>query len=452
MSRQNPGPRKGQDRPGSAQPPAAGRPSALTLSHRAREQIERKLILGGVAGAGVLALLVVGFGAFRELVAFPREPVALVANEPVTLRTFTDALSDEMRSLQGQIAAGARDETNPNAVSGQVNRLIESQEKLPEEVLEKQIEVAILRQEGRNRGIIVSSADIDGKINEFLSIQRELLNLPTPTQTLTATPRPTSTPTPEGFDPSPTPTPTATPDPLTPTATLDPAIPTLTRTPFPTRPTATPIVTATIPPTFPPSDFNKAYETLRSGLRSEDRYRSGIELDLIRERLRQSMGANIPTEGQQARVRRISTSTKDEATIARLQLTQFDYPFEEVLAQASERPAQGRTSGDLGWVAFGAETKEFDEIVFNPETPLNEWTEPFAAANHFEIVQILDRNPRGPYDRANQERMRDRIFREWLEERKLRQDIERDLSAQERQWAVDRASKGIIETTTDRRR
>lgn len=450
MSRQNPAPRR--DRAGEPQQPPGGRPSARTLSHRARERLERRLILGAVGGAGLLVLLVVGFGAFRELVGYPREPVALIGGEPLTLRAFADALTDEMRTLQGQVAMGARDETNPSAVSGQVSRLIESQEKLPEEVLEKQIEVLILRQEASKRGIKISSAEIDGKINEFLSIQRELLNLPTPTPTLTPTPRPTSTPTPEGFEPSPTSTPTATHDPLTPTATLDPLTPTATRTPFPTRPTATRVVTPTLPATFAPADFDKAYQTLRSGLRSEDRYRAGVELELIRERLRQSLGANVPTRGPLARVRRVSTSTKDEATIARLQLTQFDYPFEEVLAQASERPAHGRTSGDLGWVALGAEAKEFDEIVFNPTTALDEWTEPFAAGNHFQIVQVLERNPEGAYDQGNLEKMRDRIFREWLEERKLQADIERDLSAQERQWAIDRASKGIIETTTDRRR
>lgn len=399
-----------------------------------------------------MALLIVGLGTFRELVAFPNEPVALVAGEKVTLRTFTDSLADDMRSLQAQVATGARDETNPAAAGSQVQRLIEAQEKLPEEVLEKAIENAIIRHEASRRGIRVPPPDVDAKINEQLSIQRELLNQPTNTPTPTWTPRPTFTPTPEGFVPSPTPEPTATPHPLTPTPTLDPLTPTLTRTPFPTRPTATPVVTPSLPPTMEARDFERAYGQLRAELRSDERFRAGIELQLLRERLRAELGADLPTAGPQARVLRFSTSTKDEALVARLQLVDFDYPFEEVLAQVSDRPARGRTSGDLGWVALGAETAEFDETVFSPNTPLDDWTQPFAAGNHFEIVRVLERREFGPYDEKNLEKMRDRTFNEWLEARKASPDIERDLSAQERQWAIDRASKGIIETTTDRRR
>ena len=203
MSRQRPDSAGGRDRGATPQQTGPRRASARTLSRRGRERLQQRLVLGGVGGIGLAILLVVGFGGFRELVAYPREPVAFVGGQPITLRTFTDALADEMRTLQNQVALGSRDQSNPNQVSSQVQRLIESQEKLPEEVLEKQIEVSALRQEASKRGVTISGTEIDNKINEFLSIQRELLNMPTPTPTETATPRPTSTPTPEGFEPSP---------------------------------------------------------------------------------------------------------------------------------------------------------------------------------------------------------------------------------------------------------
>ncbi len=427
-------------------PPAVLRqPSARTLSRHARERFQQRLLIGTALVVGAVALLIVGFGTLREMVIYPNEAVAYVGGEKVTLRDFKDTLQEEMRNLQSQAAAGQQN--NPAQASSQVQKLIESQEKLPEEVLEKEIENTLIRQEAQRRGVIVGPPDVDAKINEIFSIQRDLLNQPTPTPTLTPTPRPTSTATPEGWDPTPTATATATPDPQTPSPTPDPLNPTPTRTPFPTRPTSTPIITPTIPPTMLPDEYQKAYQQLIPQMRSESRYRRSIELQVIRDKLKLAMGANVPTSGPAARVLRIATSTKDEATVARLQLTDFDYPFEEVLAQIGDRVVQGRRSADLGVVAFGAESKEFDDVVFDPSTPLDQWTEPFQVDAHWEMVKVLERFDNVQYDQKNLEAMRERIFNEWLAQAKNSPSIERDLSPQERQWAVDRASKGIIETS-----
>jgi hypothetical protein len=427
------------------------RPSARTASRHAREQFQQRLLIASAAVIALLAVLVVGFGTLREMVLYPNEAVAYVGGERVTLRDFRDTLGEEMRTLQNQAAVGARDAQNASQAQSSVSRLIEAQEKLPEEVLEKEIENLLIRQEARRLGVDVNPPDVDNKINEIFSVQRDLLNQPTATPTLTPTTRPTSTATPEGWDPTPTATGTPTPDPQTPSPTPDPLTPTLTRTPFPTRPTSTPIITPTIPPTMLPDEYQKAYEQLIPQMRSESRYRRGIELQVIRDRLKLALGANIPTLGPAARVLRVATSTKDEATVARLQLVDFEYPFEEVLAQIGDRVVQGRRSADLGLVARGAESREFDDMVFNPDIPLDVWTEPFQVGAHWEMVKILERRENVQYDQRNLEAMRERIYNEWLDAAKASPAIERDLSAQERQWAVDRASKGIIETNESRR-
>ena len=443
----------GQRRHRSAAVEAAlARPSARQISRREREQLQRRALFGAVAAIAVIILSIVGFGAFRELIFFPSQPVALVAGEGIELRTFTDSLRDEMRNLQSQVGSEARDATNPGAAGSSVQRLISAQETLPEDVLEKEIESMVIRQEANRRGITVPPSEIDAKINANLASQRAILAQPTPTPTETPTPRPTRTPTPEGFEPSPTPQPTQTPDPLTPTVTPDPRTPTATREPFPTRLTATAVRTATPAPTLDPQEFDKAYSEIKPLLRSESMYRRGIELPLLRQKVRDAVGATVPTRGPQAHVLRLAVSTVDEGKVALIQINQFDFPFEELMAQASDRPAEGKTSGDLGWVALGAETREFDGIVFSPDTPLDQWSEePFKAGNHYEIVKVLERRADGEHDQANLEKMKDRAFKEWLDAGKQSPDIQRDLSAQERQWAVDRASKGIFEETRSRR-
>jgi parvulin-like peptidyl-prolyl isomerase len=431
-------------------PPATPRqPSARTLSRHAREQFQQRLLIGVAIAIALTAVFVVGFGTLREMFIYPNEAVAYIGGDKIPLKEFKDTLQEEMRSLQSQAAAGSQN--NPQAASSQVQKLIEAQEKLPEEVLEKEIENGLVRQEVQRRSINIGPPDVDAKINEIFSVQRDVLNQPTSTPTQTPTPRPTSTPTPEGWDPTATLTATPTQDPLTPSPTLDPLTPTMTRTPFPTRQTATPIVTPTIPPTMLPDEYQKAYQQLLPQMRSESRYRRGVELQVMRDKLKEVLGANIPTSGPAARVLRVATSTKDEATVARLQLVDFDYPFEEVLAQIGDRVVQGKRSADLGLVAKGAESKEFDEVVFNPATTLDTWTEPFQVGSHWEMVKVTERRDNVQYDRANLENMRERIYNEWLEQAKSSQAIERDLSAQERQWAVDRASKGIIETNTNPR-
>lgn len=442
----------GQRRRRSAAVEAAlARPSARQLSRRERELFQRRLLFGVVAAIAFVILAIVGFGAFREFIFFPSQPVALVAGEGIQLRSFTDSLRDEMRTLQSQVGSEARDATNPGAAGSSVQRLISAQETLPEDVLEKEIENTVIRQEASRRGITVPPSEIDAKINANLASQRAALAEPTATPTETPTPRPTRTPFPEGFEPSPTPEPTQTPDPLTPTATPDPLTPTATREPFPTRLTATPVRTATPAPTLEPQDFDKAYGELKPLLRSESLYRRGIELQILRQKVRDAIGATVPTGGPQAHVLRLAASTIDEGKVALIQINQFDFPFEELVAQASDRPAEGKTSGDLGWVALGAETREFDDVVFSPDTPLDQWSEePFKAGNHFEIVKVLERRSDGEYDQANLEKMKDRAFKEWLDGAKQSPEIQRDLSAQERQWAVDRASKGIFEETRSR--
>ncbi|MPZ14368.1 MAG: hypothetical protein GEU73_08080 [Chloroflexi bacterium] len=463
MSRQRPeSPRDRERRRRATAEAARARPSVRQLSRGARERLQQRLILGAVGVIGLIAVLIVGGGIYRELIGYPSEPVAFVAGETISLRQITESLTEEMRALQAQAGSQAQDATNPAAAQSSVQQLISAQETLPEDVLEREIENTLIRQEAERRGISVPPIDIDAKINERLSIQRDLLAQPTATPTETPTPRPTSTPTPEGFVPSPTPTRTPTPDPLTPTPTptpsptqtptptLDPLTPTPTRTPFPTRPTSTPEVTPTAAPTLEPGEFQQAYEDLRSAVSSEQRYRQGVELELVRERLRESIKSGMPTAGPTAHVLRLATSTQDEARVALIQLNDFDYPFEEVVAQAGDRRVEGRENGDLGSVAHGAEAREFDDVVFSPETPLGEWTEPFAAGNHFEIVTVLQRMDNAAYDDENRDKMAERAFNEWLEAAKASPEVQRDLSPQERQWGVDRASKGIFEETTER--
>lgn len=433
------------------------------LSRAQRERFQRQILLGITGGIALLALSTIGVGLYHELIQFPGEPVAKVYGAPVTLRTLTDNLSDEMRRLQTQSGSSLKQANSPDAASAGVQQLLNAQETLPEDVLENEIEKAIIRYEANRRGVTVPPEEIDSKINETLSTQRDLLNKPTATPTFTSTPRPTSTPTPEGFEASPTPTrtltptatpidnPTAEPSP-SPTPTLTPTVdpdasPTPTYTP---RPTHTPNSTATVPPTLQPTEFAQAYHDLAAAVRNEATYRRGVEGQILRTKVRDAIGASAPTQGPRAQVLRLAGSTVDEVKVALISINGGFSTFEDLVEQVMERPAEQTESGDLGWVARGSQMHEFDDVVFSPDTPLDTWVEPFAAGHHFETVKILDQEDDGPYDQKNIDQIKDRLFQDWLKGTKTSPEVIRQLAPPLRQWALDRASKGIFTTETPR--
>src|SRR5439155_10091953 len=129
---------------------------------------------------GILALLAIVIGIYREFFGFPGEQIARVYAESVNLRAYTDDLTQEMQRLQSQTGSGLN-QNNPGAASSDIQRLISAQETLPEDVLESVIEKAVVRNEAKQRGVVVGSNDIDNKVNELLSSQRDILNQPTST-------------------------------------------------------------------------------------------------------------------------------------------------------------------------------------------------------------------------------------------------------------------------------
>ncbi|HEY3118420.1 MAG TPA: SurA N-terminal domain-containing protein [Chloroflexota bacterium] len=438
-------------------------PTRRQLSRAQRERYQRRLLFGISGGILLAALSIVGVGLFHELVQFPGEPVAIVYGQPVTLRTLRDSLSEEMRRLQTQSGSSLKQANSPDAASAGVQQLLNAQETLPEDVLENEIQKALIRYEADRRGITVPPDQIDTKINETLSRQRDILNQPTATPTPTQTPRPTPTETPEDFVASPTPTRTETPTPTevgaptaeptssstpTLTPTVDPnASPTPTNTP---RPTHTPNFTATIAPTLQPTEFAQAYRDLVGAIRDQATYRHGIEDQILAEKVRAAIGANEPTHGPRAHVLRLAGSTVDEVKVALISINGGFSTFEDLVEQVMDRPAENTESGDLGWVAKGSQMHEFDDVVFSSDTPMDTWVEPFAVGHHFETVNILEQQDDGPYDQKNLDQMKDRLYADWLTSAKTSPEVIRQLAPPERQWALDRASKGVFTTEVPR--
>lgn len=78
-----------------------------------------------------------------------------------------------------------------------------------------------------------------------------------------------------------------------------------------------------------------------------------------------------PPEGVKATARHILVKTKEEAIMVMEQIQQGTSTFASVASEFSTCPSKNQ-GGSLGSFRPGVMVPEFDEVIFNPETKLNE--------------------------------------------------------------------------------
>ncbi len=246
----------------------AEREETKKQAHRRRrdEEANRRLTLA-LAGVGAVLLLIILAGVVQELVIKPRQPVATVNGQNIGLQDYQRQVKFAwfQQAQQGQGVA------DPQGAGLQV--------------LDDLIDLKLLREQAAQRGITVTDQEIDKTIEEAFGFYRETPTpLPTRTPDLTATAVATATP--------PTPTPTGT---IQPTAT--PA------------PTATPISEQAY------RDELKRYidsANAASGFTEAD-FRQLAEVSLLRQKLYEEVTKDVPTTGEQIRLRHILVAARTPA-------------------------------------------------------------------------------------------------------------------------------------------
>jgi len=157
---------------------------------RRDEEANRKVMLGLLA-VGVLLLLVVLAGVIQELVIKPRQPVATINGQRISLQDYQKQVkfSWYQQLQQGQPVS------DPQGSGLQV--------------LDQMIDLQLLREQAAQRNISVTEEEISELVEQSFGYYRET---PTPFPTSTPDPNASPTPVPEGTAaPTSTPAPTATP-------------------------------------------------------------------------------------------------------------------------------------------------------------------------------------------------------------------------------------------------
>lgn len=364
------------------------------LRRSKKAQRQRQMILTGAAVVAVVIMVLLTFGYYQEYMVKPKAPVAMVSEVPVRtdmyekmVNYYRSNLKNQLALMQDQLAR--LDPEDPSSefiaeyyqqqVEQLQNQLLDSQT-LGEQVLDDMIDDELIRQEAARRGIAVTAEEVQLEIETQFGYER---NPPTPTPTPVITTTLASTPT----------------------------------------PTATPITQ---------ERFQEMYASTiealneRAGL-SEADFRNIFENMLVREKLQEAMGQEVPTIADQVHARQVQVENEEKAqAIMTLieedtddakaldalrfllandevkteeeiraekdpqelltQLTDSEDRFALLAQNFSLDVGAAEKGGDLGWFSKGRMVPEFEEAAFS--TPAGEIAGPVETQFGWHVILV----------------------------------------------------------------
>ena len=395
-------------------------PKIVTKKHIARLERERRQVnlIRAIAIGGILIVVFLLVYGYLNLNVFQlRKPVAEVNGDIIMTGNWQERVRFQRVNLLNQLNLYQFYQQNFGMDTSQqqqeVSFYLQSPETLGQQVLDQMIDEALIRQEAEKRGISVSAEEVQNEIEgaygffpggtptptitptEFLTptLSAEQLTIypstSTPTEPPTSTPAPTNTP-----DRSVTKTPTATAAP--PTPTFVPELPTATATPYTEEGFK--------------EEYSKALKEFKSYNVSEATFRSVYENQLLRKKLLDVMGADVPLTEEQVWARHILVDDEAKAKSIRTRLLR-GADFAELARENSKDTGSGAAGGDLGWSLRSKFVTEFADAAFSQ--PIGEIGEPVKTEFGYHIIQVIDRQER-PLTASEYQQKLETTLTDWL--------------------------------------
>jgi parvulin-like peptidyl-prolyl isomerase len=386
----------------------------VAVSRKEREQ--RRLLYLGLGFVGLLIVFVLGFGLVQTYVIEPNSAIAIVNETEVTNREYRNrvfyerfVLDEQLQQISQQFAALPPAEEDDqfaqllrNQYQQMFSQLSQQRSTIDRQVLDLMIAEQLMEAEAAQRGITVTDDDVTEFINRFLAGRQGGLTAAAASETSIAR-----------VDA------TATAAVWTPTPTLIPS-PTLTNTGELTGSTTVP---NSVPSPAPTPTFNiiaddelaTQYDNWMNTLAEvantgEADYRRYIRLAVLREKLGESLGDEVPTIAEQARARHILVESEEEANqvVERLQAGE---DFAELATELSLDTASAAAGGDLGFVPRDRFVASVDEVVFS--LPPGQLSDPVESQFGWHVIEVLERGERelSPADYSQAQRV---ALSEWI--------------------------------------
>lgn len=398
---------------------AAAEETKKQAHHRRRDEEANRRAMLGLAAVGVLLLLIILAGVIQEIVVKPRQPVATVNGQRISLQDY----QKQVKFAYFQSLQQGQPVSDPLQTG--------------EQVLDQMVDLQLLRDQAQQRGITVTEQEITDRTEKIFGFYRQ-----------TPTPFPTSTP---DLTASPTPSPTGT---IQPTAT--PA------------PTATPFTEQAYN-----DEFKRYIDTIKASTdMSEADWRKLVEADLLQEKLYEDVTKDVPTTAEQVKLRHIlvavRTPAPTPAPTATLGPDATAVPTAEPGATATPAPeptpaprseqealqiaseikqkldaggdfkalaieysddaGSKAAGGELGWYAKGEGlVQEFEDAAF--ALAAGAISEPVQTQFGYHIIQVQERDPNRELNAYTLSQKKSEIFQNWLTEIRNAAKVERNWTA-----------------------
>lgn len=358
------------------------------VSRREKERRQRLTLIGVAAAIGCVILVILGYGAYQELIAKPNAPVATVNGVPIATETYQKRVLLERMNIDAtmQNLLAQRSQYDPeedafllSIIDQQLSQLQMQRELVSTQTaLESLIEEELVRQAAEERGIKVSTEEIDRRIEEQFGYVRDL--------------------------PTPLPSPS--------TGTISPTIE---------------MTPTEAPPPMTRAEFEELYSNSLSALEegaglTEADFRDLMEASLLREKMMDLIGQQVPTTEPHIHGRHILLDTEEEARDALQRLEQGE-DFAILATEVSTDTVSAEVGGDLGWLPEGEMAAEFDQVAF--DLPIGEISEIVETPLGFHIILVEERDEDRELDQAILDRRQSEAFDIWLADLLAEAAIER---------------------------
>ncbi|HUE75635.1 MAG TPA: peptidylprolyl isomerase [Chloroflexota bacterium] len=172
---------------------------------------------------------------------------------------------------------------------------------------------------------------------------------------------------------------------------------------------------------------------------TEAEYREFIATPrLLRERMRDQLGQDVPTTSPQVHARHILVADEETALKA-IERIKGGEAFEAVAAELSTDTSNKDQGGDLDWFGRGAMVGPFEEAVFGLEK--GELSEPVQTQFGYHVIEVVDKDDARPIDEFALVQSRDQLLRQWLvgeREKALAEGrLSTDITPDKTEWARD---------------
>lgn len=186
-------------------------------------------------------------------------------------------------------------------------------------------------------------------------------------------------------------------------------------------------------------EFRQLYRQRLNDLKlSDEEYRDIVKAEMLRGKLREVLGVQVPTVAEQVKVKAVIAETEDKAKEALAKL-KAGGSLATIVKEYSKDTELIEKDGDLGWLPKGVMSPEFDQIVFALEP--GSFSQPFTDLKGLYVIKVEEKVAARKIDEGPLNTLKDKVLKKWLTDERAANKVERYFDSTRYAWAMDEIRK-----------